>query len=103
MNDAEEFLSKVGSLTPDDFIADTINPLAELKANHGNSMKCKMELFVSYLQKFVVGSLEQFEDEKKFSVTRWNRMQGGSGGGISCILQNGRFFYRNICQIIETP
>lgn len=96
MNDAEEFLSKVASLTLDDFITDTINHLAELKANHRSSMKCKMELFVSYLQKCVVGSLEQFEDEKKFSVTRWNRMLGGSGGGISCILQNGRFYYRNL-------
>ena len=51
-------------------------------------MKYKMELFVTYLQHKMLTQLQAYEPNKQFIADRWERPQGG--GGITCILQDGK-------------
>lgn len=57
-------------------------------------MKYRMELFVTYLQHKMLTQLQAYEPAAKFVADRWERPQGG--GGITCILQDGKypFFYK---------
>ena len=47
-----------------------------------------MELFVTYLQHKMLTQLQTYEPNKQFIADRWERPQGG--GGITCILQDGK-------------
>jgi len=88
---AAEFNSQIPLLTEQDFLAETVSPLDELKhlASEKCEMKSKMELLVTSMQHIIVQRLSEYESEK-FKVDRWCREQGG--GGISAILQNGEVF-----------
>jgi len=90
MTAAEEFISKIKNLTKNDFIAETITPLEELKEKSTDHMKCKIELFVTHLQAVVINKLREYESSAEFNIDRWNREEGG--GGISCVLQDGEVF-----------
>ncbi len=53
-------------------------------------MKLKMEKLCMQVQYQLCTELEKFEAGKKFQVDRWSREEGG--GGISCVLQDGKSF-----------
>ncbi|CAH1983052.1 unnamed protein product [Acanthoscelides obtectus] len=73
-----------------EFMADPITPWDKLRKNP-NSMKAKMELMIMKVQKDFCRALEKEEDsEFKFLVDRWERKEGG--GGITCVLQEGKVF-----------
>jgi len=64
---------------------------------HSVSMRLKMEHFILALQAKICKRLEALEGgEAKFLADRWLRESGGvqgeGGGGVSCVLQNGRVF-----------
>ncbi|XP_074100513.1 oxygen-dependent coproporphyrinogen-III oxidase isoform X1 [Cotesia typhae] len=71
------------------FMASPITPVKELK-KHGSSMKSKMEILILKIQADFCKSLESFEDEERFKVDRWLRTEGG--GGITCVMQEGKVF-----------
>lgn len=71
-----------------DFMAVPITPLEKLSESPDN-MKTKMELMIMKVQSDVCKALE-IEDTVKFKVDRWERKEGG--GGITCVLQNGKVF-----------
>ncbi|CAB3254236.1 unnamed protein product [Arctia plantaginis] len=95
-----------------DYMAAPITPLHELEKNQ-NDMKAQMELLIMRIQAEFCRALEKEEDEAwdddktpheydfendafiispdaKFKVDRWTRPTGG--GGITCVLQDGRVF-----------
>lgn len=55
-----------------------------------DDMKTKMELMILKVQSDVCKALEAEEDCNKFIVDRWEREEGG--GGITCVLQDGKVF-----------
>lgn len=65
-----------------------VTPLDHL-AQRPDDMKTKMELMIMKIQGDVCKALEN-EDVVKFKVDRWERQEGG--GGVTCILQNGKVF-----------
>ena len=69
-------------------------PLSGFDALQGNlfEMRLKMEKVCMDLQHSFCRELEKFEgqDGKRFKVDRWIRKEGG--GGITCILQDGKVF-----------
>lgn len=72
------------------FMAEPITSLDHLKKNQ-NDMKTKMELLIMRIQTDFVKSLESQEDDgTKFTIDRWQRKEGG--GGITCVMQDGRVF-----------
>ncbi|XP_075227089.1 oxygen-dependent coproporphyrinogen-III oxidase isoform X2 [Lycorma delicatula] len=72
------------------FMAEPITDVKELNANR-NDMKTKMELMIMRIQAEFCRALEAEEDkETKFIVDRWLRKEGG--GGITCVMQDGRIF-----------
>lgn len=99
MSEAAEFASKIPVLSGEDFLADTITPLEELKERAVSEMKCKMELFVTHLQFLVVRGFEQYEDGKKFFVDRWHRKEGG--GGITTVLHDGRLVNNFMLELLN--
>ncbi|XP_076258847.1 oxygen-dependent coproporphyrinogen-III oxidase [Rhynchophorus ferrugineus] len=70
------------------FMAPPITPVEKLEKN-ADDMKTKMELMIMKVQHEVCRALEN-EDTTKFKIDRWERKEGG--GGISCVLQNGKVF-----------
>ncbi|KAF7268845.1 hypothetical protein GWI33_018189 [Rhynchophorus ferrugineus] len=70
------------------FMAPPITPVEKLEKN-SDDMKTKMELMIMKVQHEVCRALEN-EDTTKFKIDRWERKEGG--GGISCVLQNGKVF-----------
>ena len=66
-------------------------PISGYKVLRGNllEMRVRMEKLCMELQYRLCKELEEFED-KKFKVDRWERKEGG--GGISCVLQDGKTF-----------
>lgn len=68
------------------FMALPITPLDHL-AQRPDDMKTKMELMIMKIQGDVCKALER-EDVVKFKVDRWERQEGG--GGVTCVLQNGK-------------
>ncbi|XP_013166009.1 PREDICTED: oxygen-dependent coproporphyrinogen-III oxidase isoform X2 [Papilio xuthus] len=72
------------------YMAEPITPLAQLEQNP-DDMKTQMELLIMRIQAEFCRALEKEEDqESKFKVDRWTRKEGG--GGITCVLQDGRVF-----------
>ncbi|CAH1636668.1 unnamed protein product [Spodoptera littoralis] len=94
------------------YMAEPITPVDQLERNR-DDMKTQMELLIMRIQAEFCKALEKEEDaawedektadeydfendvflmspEAKFKVDRWMRKEGG--GGISCVLQDGRVF-----------
>ena len=57
---------------------------------HGMEMRLAMEKLCMNVQYRLCRELSAFEPEKAFRVDRWERKEGG--GGISCVLQDGKTF-----------
>lgn len=88
--DGEIFNSKIGSFTKEDFAAETITPLADLKNLAATQMKYKMELYVTHLHAEVMKKLAEHEPVETFRIDPWARVgKRGKGGGITCVLQGG--------------
>lgn len=66
-----------------------ITNLDKLSSNP-DDMKTKMELMILKVQSEFCIALEAEEVSKKFIVDRWERKEGG--GGITCVLQDGKVF-----------
>ncbi|KAF5272991.1 hypothetical protein FQA39_LY07640 [Lamprigera yunnana] len=72
------------------FMATPVTPIQKLKLNSAD-MKTRMELLILKVQADFCNSLEKEENsEHKFLVDKWERSEGG--GGITCILQDGKIF-----------
>ncbi|KAG6462041.1 hypothetical protein O3G_MSEX013024 [Manduca sexta] len=94
------------------YMAEPITPIDQLEKNP-DDMKTQMELLILRIQAEFCKALEKEEDqawddektvddydfdndiflpspEAKFKVDRWQRKEGG--GGITCVLQDGRVF-----------
>ncbi|XP_026748935.1 oxygen-dependent coproporphyrinogen-III oxidase isoform X2 [Galleria mellonella] len=72
------------------YMAEPITPVDQLEKNR-DDMKTQMELLIMRIQAEFCRALEKEEDEDaKFKVDRWMRKEGG--GGITCVLQDGRVF-----------
>lgn len=72
------------------YMAEPITPVEQLEKNK-DDMKTQMELLIMRIQAEFCRALEAEEDqEAKFQVDRWLRKEGG--GGITCVLQDGRVF-----------
>ncbi|CAK1541942.1 unnamed protein product [Leptosia nina] len=72
------------------YMAEPITPVNQLEKNR-DDMKTQMELMIMRIQAEFCRALEKEEDEDaKFRVDRWTRKEGG--GGITCVLQDGRVF-----------
>ncbi|XP_046977986.1 oxygen-dependent coproporphyrinogen-III oxidase isoform X2 [Vanessa cardui] len=72
------------------YMAEPITPVHQLQKNQ-DDMKTQMELLIMRIQAEFCRALEKEEDEEaKFKVDRWTRKEGG--GGITCVLQDGRVF-----------
>ena len=82
-----KFNENIPLLTDNDFLSEPISGLTHLKENV-DRMRCKMELFVTNLQAIIVRKFEEMEGGKKFLIDKWSRKEGG--GGITCILNDGR-------------
>ena len=78
------------------FMAEPLSDLDELKSTMENSMKSRMILTVMYTQARVCKRLAIIENGKDFLVDRWLRKEGG--GGITCIIQDGGWFYQDFKQ-----
>ncbi|XP_077977211.1 oxygen-dependent coproporphyrinogen-III oxidase-like [Glandiceps talaboti] len=70
------------------FMAEPITDLETLQK--GDTMKNRMELYITDLQAKICRELEDLDIDKQFVVDRWTRTEGG--GGISCVLQDGSVF-----------
>ncbi|XP_049872754.1 oxygen-dependent coproporphyrinogen-III oxidase isoform X2 [Pectinophora gossypiella] len=74
----------------DKYMAEPITSMEILEKNK-DDMKTQMELLIMRIQSEFCKALESEEDkEAKFKVDRWTRKSGG--GGITCVLQDGRVF-----------
>lgn len=83
---------KCGLLDTSAFMAAPVSDIAKLE-NNPDDMKTKMELMVMRIQTEFCAALEAEEKSgAKFLVDRWNRHDPSSGGGITCVLQNGETF-----------
>ncbi|XP_006902058.1 PREDICTED: coproporphyrinogen-III oxidase, mitochondrial [Elephantulus edwardii] len=71
------------------FMALPVTDLRELRGRP-DDVKTKMELLIMETQAQVCQALAQVDGGATFSVDRWERKEGG--GGISCVLQDGRVF-----------
>lgn len=72
------------------YMAEPITPLEQLEKNP-DDMKTQMEMLIMRIQAEFCRALEKEEDQDaKFKVDRWLRKEGG--GGITCVLQDGRVF-----------
>ncbi|XP_078741881.1 oxygen-dependent coproporphyrinogen-III oxidase-like [Lampetra fluviatilis] len=74
-----------------EFMAPPVSGVEALRATRG-AMRSRMEVFIMELQAEVCRALEEVEGEggKKFRVEQWSRP--GGGGGVTCVLQEGRVF-----------
>ncbi|XP_066145111.1 oxygen-dependent coproporphyrinogen-III oxidase isoform X2 [Euwallacea fornicatus] len=80
--------STKNSIDTKTFMALPVTSLDQL-AQNPDDMKTKMELMIMRIQSEVCKALEN-EDVVKFKVDRWERQEGG--GGVTCVLQNGKVF-----------
>ncbi|XP_053604602.1 oxygen-dependent coproporphyrinogen-III oxidase isoform X2 [Plodia interpunctella] len=72
------------------YMAQPITPVERLEKTQ-DDMKTQMELMILRIQAEFCRALEREEDkEAQFKVDRWTRKEGG--GGITCVLQDGRVF-----------
>ena len=81
--------AKSNSLELSDALTDTITDEAILLQNP-NSMRTKMEVYVTNLQGQIIRKFQEIEPQSKFIVDKWARKEGG--GGITCITQDGSVF-----------
>lgn len=72
-----------------DFMALPVTPMEQLR-EHRDDMKSRMELMIMGTQAEVCRALAQADGAASFTVDRWQRAEGG--GGISCVLQDGKVF-----------
>ncbi|XP_052812051.1 oxygen-dependent coproporphyrinogen-III oxidase-like [Mya arenaria] len=73
-----------------DWMSSPITDHHEMEKN-ADSMRIKMEMMIMDIQREFCRALEaEEEDDMKFKVDKWSRKQGG--GGITCVLQDGRVF-----------
>ncbi|XP_039288864.1 oxygen-dependent coproporphyrinogen-III oxidase [Nilaparvata lugens] len=85
-----EMAAKKGTIDTSKFMAEPITNIKTLE-NNSKDMKTRMELMIMKIQADFCRALEAEEDvETKFQVDRWERKEGG--GGITCIMQDGRIF-----------
>uniref|UniRef100_A0A8L2UHB5 Oxygen-dependent coproporphyrinogen-III oxidase, mitochondrial n=1 Tax=Rattus norvegicus TaxID=10116 RepID=A0A8L2UHB5_RAT len=70
------------------FMSSPVTELREL-GRRPDDMKTKMELMIMETQAQVCRALAQVDGVADFSVDRWERKEGG---GITCVLQDGRVF-----------
>ncbi|XP_076062624.1 oxygen-dependent coproporphyrinogen-III oxidase [Oratosquilla oratoria] len=75
----------------DSFMAQPITDVSTLEKNP-NDMKTKMELLIMKIQNDFCRALENEENGAKFLVDRWSRHNPDEGGGITCVLQDGKTF-----------
>lgn len=74
------------------FIAAPITPLEKL-SREKDEMRTRMELMIMKVQADLCRTLEGEENfGKKFKVDRWERNEGGGGGGVTSIIQEGDTF-----------
>ncbi|KAJ8935793.1 hypothetical protein NQ314_012643 [Rhamnusium bicolor] len=83
------FFSSKKTIVTKDFKALPITSLEKLSSNP-EDMKTKMELMILRVQSEFCKALEIEEESAKFVVDRWERKEGG--GGITCVLQDGKVF-----------
>ncbi|KAG8450297.1 hypothetical protein GDO86_002810 [Hymenochirus boettgeri] len=69
------------------FMAPPVTPLEGLRSP---DMKSRMELLIMETQAEVCRALAEVDGGASFIVDRWQREEGG--GGISCVLQDGKVF-----------
>lgn len=92
--EAGKFVSQIEEFTEEDFVAKTVTPLADLKKLATKDIRYRMELYNSYLQAQVMRQLCVYEPVKIFQIDPWMRVRKeGKGGGITCVLQDGMFFF----------
>ncbi|CAH1373241.1 hypothetical protein MTP99_014666 [Tenebrio molitor] len=84
------FNSKKPKIQTDHFMALPVTPLKQLEETP-EEMRTRMELMIMRVQAEVCKALEKEDDCSKFLVDKWSR-QDGCGGGISCILLDGKVF-----------
>ncbi|KAL1131224.1 hypothetical protein AAG570_010842 [Ranatra chinensis] len=78
------------NLNTSQFMAEPITDMETLASN-SSDMKVQMELFILRTQNDFCKALEAEEEPGlKFTVDRWTRKEGG--GGITCVIQEGRVF-----------
>ncbi|WAR07975.1 HEM6-like protein [Mya arenaria] len=86
-----------------DWMSSPITDPHEMEKN-ADSMRIKMEMMIMDIQREFCRALEaEEEDDMKFKVDKWSRKQGG--GGITCVLQDGRVFEKagvNISVVSES-
>ncbi|XP_033121026.1 oxygen-dependent coproporphyrinogen-III oxidase-like isoform X2 [Anneissia japonica] len=75
----------------DKFMAAPVTPVKTL-IEDSDTMKSRMEFMIMKTQAEVCRALEEVEGGAKFNVDRWQRKEGG--GGITCIMENGKVFER---------
>nr|XP_023021645.1 oxygen-dependent coproporphyrinogen-III oxidase [Leptinotarsa decemlineata] len=83
------FFTSKEKINANEFMALPVTSIDKLSANP-DDMKTKMELMIMRVQKDFCNALEVEENCNKFIVDRWERKEGG--GGITCVLQDGKVF-----------
>ncbi|XP_038657602.1 oxygen-dependent coproporphyrinogen-III oxidase, mitochondrial [Scyliorhinus canicula] len=71
------------------FMSDPVTDINKLLENK-DDMRTKMELLVMDVQADVCKALAEVDGGQSIKVDRWHRKEGG--GGISCVLQDGKVF-----------
>lgn len=85
-------LAKTTATRPDTgrYMSEPVTSMAKLASDA--SMQSRMELFIMEVQADLCRALEEIEGGQQFKVDRWERKEGG--GGITCIMEEGRVFER---------
>ena len=68
------------------FMSEPVTPRKQLESR-SQDMKTKMELMVMRIQREVCDELARLE-KSSFIVDKWERK--GGGGGITCVMQDGK-------------
>ncbi|XP_044259762.1 oxygen-dependent coproporphyrinogen-III oxidase [Tribolium madens] len=84
------FSSRKTKIDTSTFMAPPITPLPQLEKTP-DDMKTRMELMVLRVQAEACKALEEEDHCNKFLVDKWER-HDGRGGGITCVLQEGKVF-----------
>ncbi|KAL4233101.1 hypothetical protein ACF0H5_007786 [Mactra antiquata] len=89
------FLTKSGKLfaaslaEENGWMSDPVTDIDDMEKN-ADTMRIRMEKMLMAVQAEFCRALEEEEGGKKFVVDKWQRKQGG--GGITCVLQDGKVF-----------
>ena len=75
---------------PENFMAAPVTEYTELESQSATSMRHKMELFIMRAQRDFCNALQPHEPETYWRIDKWHRTSGG--GGISCVMQEGKVF-----------